>query len=239
MGLINRKKSKTSGENAADHKKKATSAQAAKPEVPKNPSTQSWIPIRDIRNSLIYRKDNGIVSAIRVHPVNINLLSDKEKMRKVKRLEEGLNGIDYIYQILSIAKPVDLDAYILKLETLKAETDSILKKKLLSMYSRQAAAKATSGEALERHFYILIDYMLGKKPQLDEQVLLQRATTLASSMSSAELFSSVCTDNELRTLQFIFSNPAHSSFERAPVDDLFLPPVFYSDTSSFSEEVYA
>ena len=170
-----------------------------------------------------------MVVVIRVQPVNMNLLSDKEKIRKVKRLEEALNGIDFPYQILSIARPVDLDAYILKLERMRSETDNILKKKLLSIYARQAAATVTSGDALERHFYILVQHPIGKNPQLDEEFIKQRALQIAANLSSAELISSVCTDNELRTLQFIFSNPAHAAFERAPQDNHSMPPMLFAE----------
>ncbi|TVX85625.1 hypothetical protein [Paenibacillus agilis] len=195
----------------------------------KNPSTQEWMPIKDIQNNLLYRKDNHIVAAIRVQPVNLNLLSIKERIRKVKRLEEALSGLNYEYQIISIAKPVDLDSYIMKLEQMRRDTDNVIKKKLLSIYSNQAVAKASSGEALERHFYILIAHQLGKNPKLDEQVILQQATQLAAAMSSAELLSSVCGDSDLRTLQFIFSNPAQAAFERAPIDRIFLPTMLFAE----------
>lgn len=226
---------------AKENPSKTAGAQAPvvpKSETAKLPSTQNWLPINDIRNSVVHRKDNHIVSVIRVQPVNIKLLSEKEKMRKVKRLEEALTGIDYKFQIMSIAKPVDLDAFIAKMEYERANTEKVLKKKLLGIYSRQAAAKATSGEALERQFYFLIDQPIGKKPQLDEQVVLQRATHLASSLSSAELLSAVCADAELRTLQFIFTNPAHAAFERAPTDSIFLPPMFEYNVGQFAEEIY-
>lgn len=192
-------------------------------------SIQEWLPIADIKNNLIYRKDRHVVAVIRVQPVNIHLLSDREKIRKVLRLEEALNGIDFPYQILSIARPVDLDSYILKLERMRSETTDILRKKLLSIYARQAAATVTSGEALERHFYILIKHPIGKNPQLDEEFIKHRALQLASNLSSAELISSVCTDPELRNLQFIFSNPSHAAFERAPRDNFSMPPVLLAE----------
>lgn len=235
MGLFRKNKDEQKNKKNAGAQASAVPKKAA----PKPPSTQNWLPIIDIKNSLVYRKDNYIVSAIRVQPINMRLLSDREKKRKVKRLEEALTGIDYNFQIISIAKPVDLDAFIAKIENERAATESVLKKKLLGMYSRQAGAKATSGEALERHFYFLIDQPLGKKPQLDEEILIQRATQLASHLSSAELLSTVCGDSDLRTLQFIFTNPAHAAFERAPTDSIFLPPVLGYDASEFTKEIIA
>ncbi len=222
------------GDRMFGKKKKETPAAANKsastgaaPVEKKAPSTQSWLPILDIKNSLVYRTDNAIVAGIRVQPVNINLLSNNEKLRRVKRLEEVLNGIDYLYQIIVLGKPVDLDPYIQKLETRRGETTSIIKKNLLNIYSKQAAAKATSGEALEKHFYLLIDSPLGNKPQIAEQVLLQRAIQLSSNLTGAELISSVCTDSELRSLNFIFTNPAQAAFERSPDDISALPSILY------------
>lgn len=200
--------------------KKASDAAAKQ-----SPSTQEWIPFKDIRNNLLFRKDNSIVAFVRVQPVNLNLLSVKERKRKVKQLEEVLNGIDYNYQIYSIPKPVDLDAYIMKLENLRSDTEDVTKKRLLGIYIKQAVAKATGGEAVERQFYILIDHKLTKKPQLDEQVVLQRATELASNLSSAELLSHVCNDAEIRTLQFLFFNSAQAAFERAPLQNVYFPPM--------------
>lgn len=196
-------------------------------------STQNWLPIKDIKNSLVYRKDGFILSAISVEPVNLNLLSLNERKRRVNRLEEVFNGIDYSFQIFSIGKPVDLDNYIAELDFKRSNTESAIKKNILSIYKKQAVLKATSGEALDRHFYFILDQKLGKKPQMDEQVLLERSNQLASNLSGAELISHVCNDSELRTLHFIFTNPAQAAFERAPVDVTLIPPV------SFAEEVYA
>lgn len=199
----------------------------------KTPSTQTWLPIRDIQNGLIYRKDQTVLAAIHVQPVNLNLLSVNERKRRVKRLEEVLNGIDYKFQIFSIGKPVDLDNYIMELDEKRVNTDNPVKKKLLMTYKKQAAAKATSGEALERHFYFILDMGLGKKGVMIEQVLLERAKQLAANLTGADLQSNVCTDSELRTMNFIFTNPAHASFERAPEDFEVIPPV------AFIEEVLA
>ncbi|MGE7828542.1 hypothetical protein [Paenibacillus sp. NPDC093718] len=226
-------------ERLKQHAKGAQSKSAGAPPpvkspAAKEPSSQSWVPIKDIHNNIIYRKDNVIVSAVRVQPINIALLSENEQVRKIKQLEEVLNGIDYKNQTLSIAKPVDLDAYILGLEQMKQEADTALIARLLNGYIQQAASKATSGEALERHFYILIDQALSKKAQHEEQVLLQKALELANGLTHAELLSHVCNDNELRDLQFIFSNPNQAAYERAPLNSQSLPPVFFAAEGAYA-----
>ena len=202
MKLFNRKK----------NEKKST--QPALPEGQR--STQSWLPIADVTNRMIYRRDNHIVTGIRIQPVNIHLLSDKEKALKISSLHEVINGIDYPLQIETIARPVDLDGYIARLTHRRDEETHFLKRRLLDGYIRQAAILATGGEALERQFYIFLNQPLGKKPQQDHDELMGRTMELASNLTGAGLTANVCTDQELRDVLFIFLNPQQAAYERSP-----------------------
>lgn len=205
---------------------KPKAAPSAVPASSAEQSTQSWFPVSDVYNGFIHRKDGILVAAVRVQPINFQLLSDNEKLRKVRALKEVLNGVDYSFQIISIARPVDLDAYIAALDEKKNNAPNLIKARLLAGYMKHAAAMAASGEALERQFYILLDQPVGKKKQQDEAVLYRRAFDLASNLSGADLISHVCSDDELRDLLFIFTNPMQATYERAPVTQIVLPSLF-------------
>lgn len=194
--------------------------------APKSPSTQEWFPIVDIHNGFIRRRDGHLVAAVRVSPVNIKLLSESEQKRKIKSLEEVMNGLDEHFQIMSIARPVDLDAYIASLNEMKINESDRIKNRLLAGIITNAAAMATSGEALERQFYILIQQDPSKRPQLDEQNLYRRANELAANLSGADLQSHVCNDEELRDLLFIFTNPNQAAYERAPFANTMFPTIW-------------
>lgn len=237
---------------------KAATATPAAPAPAAKGSSQSWMPVKDVYNSFIHRRDGAIIAAIRIQPVNFELLSDNEKFRKIKSLEEVMNGMDYSFQIISIARPVDLDAFIAKMDDMKNRTTSNrtssssiqeqeaqakrnhasdrIKSRLLAGYMSHAAAMATSGEAVERQFYILLDQAVGKKPQQDEALLFRRASELASSLTSADLISHVCNDEELRDLLFVFTNSNQAAYERAPVTQITLPTLFRHDGEQEQEE---
>lgn len=183
---------------------------------PTSPSTQNWLPVNDVNDRFIYRKDGHIVTAIRIQPVNLHLLSEKEQKNKIASLHEVTNGIDYETQTLVIARPVDLDGYIARLEVMKDEETNFIKKRLLDGYIRQAAQLATGGEALERHFYMLLTQKLTKKVEYDKNELLARTNQLALNLSGAGLASHICSDQELRDVLFIFTNPQQAAYERAP-----------------------
>lgn len=184
--------------------------------LPGQQSTQAWLPLYDINNRLIYRRDKHIVAGVRVEPINIHLLSEKEQDAKIRALHEVLNGIDYEYEVYINARPVDLDGYIVTLTDRQRNEENFLKKRLLDGYIRQAAMLATGGEALEREFYYFISQPIGKKANLAENELLARGTELAANLTSAGLTSNLCTDQELRDVLFIFTNPQQAAYERAP-----------------------
>ncbi|MEN1990235.1 hypothetical protein [Paenibacillus hubeiensis] len=229
MGLGKKERSK--GKQQATSASPTQTAAAGEPKKGQM-TAQEWLPVKDIHSNLLWRKDNVVVCVIRVQPVNIALLSKNEKNRKINKLAEALNGIDYPYQILSIAKPVDLDAFIMTLERAKKDTEDVIRKRLLNGYAQQAAGKAMSGEALERHFYILIPKELGKKEKVDEAVVSDRALQFAGSLTHAELTADICNDQANRDLQFIFNHPNQAAYERSPVSIVNLPPMV------FAEEVY-
>lgn len=220
-------------------------------------SSQAWMPVKDVYNSFIHRRDGAIIAAIRVQPVNFELLSENEKFRKIKSLEEVMNGMDYSFQIISIARPVDLDSFIAKMDDMKGRTTPAkattgdiheqekqakrnhasdrIKSRLLAGYMSHAAAMATGGDAVERQFYILLDQAVGKKPQQDEQLLFRKASELASSLTSADLISHFCNDEELRDLLFVFTNPNQAAYERAPMTQITLPTLFRYDEQEDTE----
>lgn len=193
---------------------------------PNGISSQQWLPIKDVSNGFIVRKDGALVCAIRVQPINLNLLSTNEKRRKVKSLEEVLNGTDYSIQIISIARPVDLDAYIAKLQKIRSQEENSIKHRLLGDYISQAAAVAVTGDALDRQFYILLDEFPTNKHHQSEAILIRRATELISNLNSADLSSHLCSDEELRELLFIFTHPAQAAYERAPQSSIMFQPIF-------------
>lgn len=186
-------------------------------------TAQQWIPIKDIYEELMYFKDDSLAIALKVQPINIHLLSEAEQKVKVQGLFEALNGADYSLQIYTVARPVDLDGYIAKLRTLQSKETDFIKRKLYSGSIQVAAQKATSGEALERDFYIIIRQ---KNEKYAEELLKQKAGDLATRLSGAGLATNICSDQELRDLNFIFTHPAQAAIEKAPQDDFSLPTAY-------------
>lgn len=176
-------------------------------------TAQDWLPVADVYNSLLYRKDKHLVAILKVEPINISLLSDNEKKRIIAALHEVFNGIQEQIQIISIGRSVDLDGYIAGMEQTAQETQDFSRKKLLRGYIRQAAEMAAGGDTLERRFYILLSQKQGKYA---EEELKNRARELAGNIASTGLGVELCSDKLIIDLLFAFHQPGQSAFERAP-----------------------
>jgi hypothetical protein len=216
-------------------KTETKSKEPLKPETPPSivtgsksstPSVQAWLPFYDVNMNFIWRRDNHLVTAVEIEPINIFLLSEEEQKRKIKMLFEVINSLDVHWSAICIQRPVDLDKYIGKQEEMRNAETHHMRRRILDSSIRNASQVASSGEAMDLQFYILISGELKNKKQiLDMQQLLNKATELAESLTSAELVSQVCSDHELRELLFNYLNPLQSAYERAPLDSgPYLPP---------------
>lgn len=177
-------------------------------------TSQQWIPVADIKNSIVYRKDGYILGMLRIEPLNINLLSENEKKRKIEALAEVFNGQNEHIQIFCIGRPVDLTNYLEHLQDMAKKEMDFMKKTILKGYIQQASHWASSGEVVERRFYIIISRKNGKKAEIE---LLNKLNELKNYFEQAELNSHICNEDELLDVFSLFANPLQAAFEVAEI----------------------
>lgn len=172
-------------------------------------TAQQWMPLADIRDCIVYRKDGQIFGAIRVYPKNLELFSEKEKKKKIEALTEALNGEKSGLQIFCIGRPVDLTNYLEWLQE-KANREMDFKRKLLlKNFVSQASKMATSGEITERRFYIFLNGKLG-----EEEELRNRLNELKHRLSLAELDTDLCREDDYMDLFTLFASPITASYSK-------------------------
>lgn len=177
-------------------------------------TAQQWMPVADIEGSIVYRKDGFLLGAIRIQPENLALLSDAEKRRRIESLTEQWNGEKHGFQIFCIGRPVDLNDYLGVLqEKAKAEQD-YTRKRVLKGYIQQASEMASSGETIERRFYLLLTQAEGDRAVQD---LTSRLNEFSIKMAQAELSVSACKDDELLDIFTLFANPIQAAYERSEI----------------------
>lgn len=201
-------------------KEKVVKKDKTKAEEQKRKSVQEWIPVKDVFEDLIILKDGRYICVLKVMPLNIELKSENEKKRIIQAVHEALNGLNDAIEILSIGRPVDLDQYLNYLQEKSREETMSVKKRLLNEYLKYVASIVTSGEAIERRFFIMLS---GK----EKEELKAKAYELANNLEKSGLEIELAADQDIIDLLFIFSHPSQSAFERAPASSgPYLPPMY-------------
>lgn len=187
-------------------------------------TAQHWMPMADIEGPIVYHKDNHISGMLRVQPENIDLLSDKEKRRKIDALAEGFNGENEPFQIFCVGRPVDLNNYLEMLQEKAKMEQDFTRKMVLKGYIQHTSKLASSGEAIERRFYIIFTKKI--KDSKTQSELINRLNEFQIKLSSAELSSSICYEDELMDVFSLFANPVQAAFERTELE-YDLPSIIY------------
>jgi len=163
---------------------------------------------------MIVRRDGGLVSCVRVEAAPFLLLSDREKDRRIGAFFEAVQGLPGRAQIVSLPRPLDLDAYLRELETQLLEASGA-RKTALRGYLSYVRNLVAGGTAVERRYYVLISWDGRQKGAQEE--LSARTREFLADLARADLTAHLSDDREVLDLLFYFFNPAQAAFER-PVE---------------------
>lgn len=175
-------------------------------------TVQGWLPVADIIGGVAVRRDNTVVAAIEVQPINMGLKSLSEQQRIIARLHEVINSLHDSIQILTFSRPVDLDHYVFQLENHMRSVNQT-RRELLQPYIHYVKHLVAEGEAQERRFYILLPQHVERGSGGD---LLHLAHDIVARLLQADLHAHVLDELELINALHVWCHPSHAAFERAP-----------------------
>ncbi|MBX5466898.1 MAG: hypothetical protein K6U14_05310 [Firmicutes bacterium] len=118
-------------------------------------AAQAWLPIRDLRDGCLVRPDGAVVAGVKIAPFSLALKSDRERATAIQGFQAALNGLTVPWQIVSVYRPVDLDAYLGHLDRLHAEAAGP-RRQALGEYARWVRGLVQAGETVERRYYLLL-----------------------------------------------------------------------------------
>ena len=92
------------------------------------------INVKDVRNNFLYTNDNKIMCYIKIHPLNLYLLSNKEKESIMKQLSAELSSETKPMKFFSIARPVEVSSVLDDLRNLQNEALNQVQKVLIRLH---------------------------------------------------------------------------------------------------------
>ena len=187
----------------------------------KNPTVQTWIPLADLQQGCLMRPDGAVVGGLSIAPINLDLQSDTEKGHIIQAVQEALNGILVPWELVSIYRPVDLDAYLGHLDTLVKQSDS-RRRALLQEYLGFVRNMVRSGSTVERRYYLLLTRQ-GSDAVAEHQTFLPQLSTDFNRARGMQ--TRVMDDAAWRELLFLTFQADHAAVE--PIPDVLRLPTRY------------
>ena len=121
-------------------------------------SSQSLLPISEIRNNVVILKNGGLRSLIEIKGINISLLPQEEQESIIYSWQAFLNNLDFPLETVALSRKTNIDDYINKIiENSKKETNELLKYQI-NDYVNFIFEFVKNYPIRQKFFYIVVPY---------------------------------------------------------------------------------
>jgi hypothetical protein len=173
-------------------------------------TANEFVNVKDVHGSVLYGKDGLLFAFLRIQPISLDLLSPREKEKKIRSFAAGFSAEKKGFKFFSISRPVDISGLSARLTGLLAEATDAAQKDLLNHEIREVSAFALTGEVTERQFYLILWEHAGAD---GEKELLRRARELENRFSGCEIVAELCDQRTVIRLLNLFANPNYAHLE--------------------------
>lgn len=161
------------------------------------------INILDIKNNLIYTRDNLVIAILKINSLNMQLFSKKELVNKVKDITTELSTETKEFKLTSIARPVDVSGLIDYLRNILNNSTDSIQKRLLRENIRETLNLSLIGDAVERQNLFIISENLTDTAEKD---ILKRAREIVQKFDNCGMKLEILNDQYLIQICNSFTN---------------------------------
>lgn len=123
-----------------------------------NATTQRFIEILDIIDSVVLLASGNACSVIEVQATNFALMSQEEQDVRVLSYSSLLNSLSFSIQVFIRSKKIDISSYLKLLDSEIEKSQSQLLKTQIGQYKDFVAELVKVNAVLDKKFYIVIPY---------------------------------------------------------------------------------
>ncbi len=161
------------------------------------------INILDIKNNLIYTRDNLVIAILKINSLNMQLFSKKELVNKVKDITTELSTETKEFKLTSIARPVDVSSLIDYLRNILNNSTDSIQKRILRENIRETLNLSLIGDAVERQNLFIISEKLTDTAEKD---ILKRAREIVQKFDNCGMKLEILNDQYLIQICNSFTN---------------------------------
>ena len=188
-------------------------------------TTQSFIPVKEIRDGIIIRDDGVLCAIVLVSPLNFNLKSDDEREAIMFQFQSVLNSLEVGVQILIQSRRLNIKNYLNFLEDLYREQQNELLGLQTREYINFIKDFTDTNEIMTKQFFVIVTYspiqvkgfslpFMGtnkttKEKSLNENIsqLLQRTSFIQNNIRSLGIRAAQLGTDEVTELLYQTFNP--------------------------------
>ena len=160
--------------------------------------SEDWVPISSIVNGCIVLDNKKKVTGVKIKPRNIFILDQITQDNVIVALKNFYNMIDFEFWLISADRPVDLNAYLARLQLLYTQSPNPAIRKLINQ-DIEKANMFMNNNITDTEYYILFK-------EKNDDLIQKRLRTLITGLANAGLEAVQTSNDDLRVILDNFLN---------------------------------
>ncbi len=121
-------------------------------------ATQRFVPIRDIKDGVIIKRDGEMLMVLLASSVNFALKSVDEQKAILLQFQSFLNTLDFTLQIYVQSRKLNIEPYLALLSSMEDKQDNDLMKIQLQEYMQFIRAFTNDVDVMSKSFFVVVPY---------------------------------------------------------------------------------
>lgn len=124
----------------------------------KRPSTQTHLPIAEIKDGVVVLKDGTLRAVLLVSSINFALKSEDEQNAIISAYVGFLNSIDFPIQIVVQSRRLQIRPYLEELQELERTQENELMRVQIADYRAFVQELVDIGQIMSKRYYVVVPY---------------------------------------------------------------------------------
>ncbi len=184
----------------------------------KEKTCNEYMNIRDIQKNFLYTKDNKIMCYIKIEPINLELLSVKEKLNSARQITGQLSSETKEMKFFSISRVIDISTLLDDLKGYLEESINQKQKELIKKHMEETKKLTAIGEAVQKQNYMIIWQDMNDYAEND---ILKRAIDIVNKLATCKVKARVLDRVEIIELCSDFTNKKYAFYEDTDYEEYF------------------
>lgn len=179
-------------------------------------TSNQYINVADIKNNILYTKDNYVIAFIKVGTVSTSTMSKTDINILTKTLSSEFASVKNNLRMLKISKPVDISKLTTSYREMYRNSNDLKQKELLREATMFLHKYSTNGNELENEYYFIVREKLTNNSVLELEKI---ATSISRKFQAGKIQANVCNTEEIARLCNLFTNTSYGNIEAMELED--------------------